>query len=125
MNLSLSSFLNYKDLHFFKIAYMWSNYDYAIPNTGINSVSKQAALSSYHQNVPHYPYANNRSGAVAPYQAFSVGSVRFLLPDLTSEADYNGIHSLTIRKCHKIISFSFFPLDQFSFNTEISPIHLF
>lgn len=70
---------------------MWSNYDYAIPNTGSNSPSKESARLSYHQNVPHYPYASGQSGAVSPYQAFTVGSVRFILPDLTSEADYNGI----------------------------------
>jgi phosphodiesterase/alkaline phosphatase D-like protein len=66
--------------------YMWDDHDYG-PNDGDRtSRSRPAALQSYREMVPHYPFAMD--SAEAPIaQAFSIGRVRFLVTDLRSARD--------------------------------------
>jgi len=91
------------------IAYMWDDHDYVGNNAdGSNVEARNAARESYGWSVPHYPLAAltnttttiitanatttisvstpPAAGPVSPYQAFTIGTVRFILTDLRSES---------------------------------------
>lgn len=66
--------------------YMWDDHDYGPNDADRTSPSRPAALSAYHQLVPHYPFA--LAGRQAPVaQAFSVGRTRVIVTDLRSARD--------------------------------------
>jgi hypothetical protein len=66
------------------VAYTWGDHDYAANDADRHAPGRPAALDVYRRVVPHYPLR----GADAPiYQAFSVGSVRFVLTDNRSQRD--------------------------------------
>jgi phosphodiesterase/alkaline phosphatase D-like protein len=71
------------------IAYMWDDHDYGPNNADGNSPSKPAARQVYRERVPHHPLAAG-TGDVSPYQAFTVGRVRFLVTDGRSERSPSG-----------------------------------
>ena len=77
------------------IGYMWDDHDYCGNNRNSDCDGRESARKAYQKAVPHYPLAGASSdinaGAgelldVAPYQAFTIGTVRFILSDLRSEA---------------------------------------
>jgi phosphodiesterase/alkaline phosphatase D-like protein len=68
--------------------YMWDDHDYGPNNSDARSPSRPAALASYRQVVPHFPlFADGDEAPVG--QAFSVGRVRFIMPDLRSAKMHN------------------------------------
>ncbi|MCC5829182.1 MAG: alkaline phosphatase D family protein [Phycisphaeraceae bacterium] len=70
------------------IAYMWDDHDYGPNDSRYNNPSRQAAHKVYRQVVPHYPLrleAESEDRAAPIAQAFTVGRVRFVVPDLRSE----------------------------------------
>lgn len=72
---------------FFKevpIAYTWDDHDFSGNGSNTYSIGKKAARLAYQQVVPHYPLPSG-IGDVPIYQAFTAGSVRFILTDLRSE----------------------------------------
>ncbi len=71
------------------LAYMWDDHDYGPNNADGTSPTKAAARTAYQERVPHHPLAAG-SGDVAPYQAFTVGRVRFLVTDGRSERSPSG-----------------------------------
>lgn len=64
------------------VAYMWDDHDFGPNNGDMFSPARDAALAAFKECVPH-PQIPNKPHAV--YHAFSVGRVRFVLPDLRSE----------------------------------------
>jgi hypothetical protein len=68
---------------------MWDDHDYGPNNADGSSPSKPAARQVYRERVPHHPLAAG-TGDVAPYQAFTVGRVRFLVTDGRSERSPSG-----------------------------------
>lgn len=67
------------------IAYTWGDHDFAANDADRHAAGRPAALAVYRRVVPHYPLAG---GADAPiFQAFSVGSVRFVLTDNRSQRE--------------------------------------
>lgn len=68
------------------LAYMWDDHDYGDNNADKSSPSRTAARLAYQEYLPHYPLAAG-SGHVAPYQAFTIGRVRFIMTDTRSERD--------------------------------------
>ncbi|TVS10295.1 MAG: hypothetical protein EA424_25640, partial [Planctomycetaceae bacterium] len=72
------------------VIYMWDDHDYGPNNSDARSPSRPAALASYRQVVPHYPlFAVGSDKPVG--QAFTVGRVRFLMPDLRSAKMHNDL----------------------------------
>jgi phosphodiesterase/alkaline phosphatase D-like protein len=68
------------------IAYIWDDHDYGPNDAAGDSPSRQAALISYRDHVPHYDLA--LEGPDAPIgQAFTIGRVRFILTDNRSARD--------------------------------------
>lgn len=65
---------------------MWDDHDYSDNDSGATSLSRSAALQAYTMGVPHYPLPSFASGKGNIGQAFTVGGVRFIMPDLRSEA---------------------------------------
>ena len=79
--LTLSNHFNlYKNV---PIVYMWDDHDFGPNNSNSLSPSRSAAISSYKENVPHYPLAAG-VGEQPIYQAFTIGRVRFIASDLRS-----------------------------------------
>jgi hypothetical protein len=68
------------------IAYTWDDHDYGPNDAASDSPSRQAALVSYREFVPHYQFALDGSDAPIA-QAFSIGRVRFILTDTRSARD--------------------------------------
>ena len=78
---------------------MWDDHDYlgiggssgyAEPELG----ARETALDSYRRAFPHYELAAPND---APYHAFTVGTVRFIVTDLRSEASGENMYSDTQR----------------------------
>ena len=68
------------------IAYVWDDHDFGPNDAAADSPSRQAALLSYRENVPHYEFPLR--GWDAPIaQAFSIGEVRFIMTDTRSARD--------------------------------------
>jgi phosphodiesterase/alkaline phosphatase D-like protein len=62
-----------------QVAYVWDDHDWGGPDA--DTGSRDAAMATYRQFVPHYPLA----GTASPiHQAFTIGRVRFLLTDARS-----------------------------------------
>lgn len=75
-----------------QIPYMWDDHDYGPNNSDNRSPSREAALKSYRSVVPHYPFFKEDAGPLDPVgQAFSAGRIRFLMPDLRSHRNHNGL----------------------------------
>jgi len=80
------------------LAYMWDDHDYCGNNRNSECEGRAAARKAYQEVIPHYPL--QAPGAtpsepgqrtdVSPYQAFTIGTVRFILTDLRSEAVVGG-----------------------------------
>jgi phosphodiesterase/alkaline phosphatase D-like protein len=68
------------------IAYTWDDHDFGPNDATSTSPSRQAALLSYREYVPHYEFG--LSGMDAPIaQAFTIGRTRFILTDTRSMRD--------------------------------------
>jgi len=68
------------------IAYTWDDHDFGPNDASSTSPSRQAALISYREHVPHYELA--LEGPDAPIaQAFTIGRIRFILTDTRSMRD--------------------------------------
>mgnify|MGYP000490871509 CR=1 FL=1 len=88
------------------LAYVWDDHDF-LGNQEAGKVrgddmAREAALLSYQMAIPHYPLSaatqDNGTADVLPvpiYQAFTIGTVRFILTDLQSESNENSIYSET------------------------------
>lgn len=80
------------------LVYMWDDHDWLGNDSTGAGVGREAALESYSLAFPHYsplPAALNSSNSeVSPYHAFTVGSVRFIVTDLRSEATEESIYSV-------------------------------
>ena len=71
------------------VAYMWDDHDFGPNDADRTSPSKAASLQAYRSFVPHYPLVlDDGDGPIS--QAFTIGRVRFLLPDLRSQRDPAG-----------------------------------
>ncbi len=69
------------------IAYTWDDHDFGPNDAASTSPSRQAALLSYREHVPHYEFA--LEGPDAPIaQAFTIGRIRFILTDTRSMRDF-------------------------------------
>ena len=68
------------------IAYMWDDHDYGPDNSDSTAPGRESSRLTYQEYVPHYPLVYGQ-GDVPITQAFSVGRVLFLVPDLRSERD--------------------------------------
>jgi len=65
------------------IAYTWDDHDFGPNDSSSTSPSRQAALLSYREHVPHYDFMLD--GFDAPIaQAFTIGRTRFILTDTRS-----------------------------------------
>jgi len=64
--------------------FIWDDHDYGPNNSDRTAPGRQASRQAYHEAIPHYPLQAG-SGDNPIYQAFSVGSVRFIITDLRSE----------------------------------------
>jgi hypothetical protein len=71
------------------IAYMWDDHDFRGNNKVGDGPGRTAARTAYQNNVPHYPLGINSTGDVPIYQAWTIGRVRFVMPDLKSTATAN------------------------------------
>lgn len=68
------------------IAYTWDDHDYGPNDAASDSPSRHAALVSYREYVPHYPFALD--GVDAPIaQSFTIGRVHLILTDTRSARD--------------------------------------
>jgi phosphodiesterase/alkaline phosphatase D-like protein len=68
------------------IAYTWDDHDFGPNDASWTSPSRQAALISYREHVPHYEFSLD--GTDAPIaQAFTIGRTRFILTDTRSMRD--------------------------------------
>jgi phosphodiesterase/alkaline phosphatase D-like protein len=68
------------------IAYTWDDHDFGPNDASSTSPSRQAALISYRERVPHYGFSLD--GPDAPIaQAFTIGRTRFILTDTRSMRD--------------------------------------
>ena len=74
-------------------AYTWDDHDYGPNNSDGTAAGREAARLTYREYVPHYDLPGG-DGDAAIYQAFSVGSVRFILLDTRSERGIAGADSL-------------------------------
>jgi hypothetical protein len=74
------------------VLYMWDDHDFSDNNSGGWSLSRPAALEFYDKLTPHYDYEQDREDGV--YQAFTYGNVRFIMTDLRSKSDNQGISTL-------------------------------
>jgi hypothetical protein len=68
------------------VAYMWDDHDYRGNNKVGDGPGRSAVRAAYQANVPHYPLGVNSTGDVPIYQAWTIGRVRFIMPDLKSTA---------------------------------------
>ena len=68
------------------VAYTWDDHDFGPNDASSTSPSRQAALISYRERVPHYEFSLD--GPDAPIaQAFTIGRTRFILTDTRSMKD--------------------------------------
>lgn len=70
------------------VVYMWDDHDYGPNDSRHDNPSRQAAHRVYRRVVPHHPLvmtAESEERAAPIAQAFTVGRVRFVVPDLRSE----------------------------------------
>eukprot|EP01127_Copromyxa_protea_P016939 TRINITY_DN5125_c0_g1_i2.p1 TRINITY_DN5125_c0_g1~~TRINITY_DN5125_c0_g1_i2.p1 ORF type:complete len:559 (-),score=90.02 TRINITY_DN5125_c0_g1_i2:42-1718(-) len=82
------TFASEEQAHFYHslpIAYTWNSGDYGGDDSGATSPSRSAAMDAYTTYVPHYPLKGYHAGKGHIGQAFTVGNVRFIMPDLRSE----------------------------------------
>lgn len=76
------------------LAYMWDDHDWLGNDSDGEGQGRDAALQSYQVAFPHYtPLPDNSSSLPSPYHAFTVGTVRFVLMDLRSQATDHSIYS--------------------------------
>jgi len=68
------------------IVYTWDDHDYGPNNSDSTAPGREAARQIYREYVPHYPLVFGEGDAPIT-QAFSVGRVRFLVPDSRSARD--------------------------------------
>ncbi|HVR96387.1 MAG TPA: alkaline phosphatase D family protein [Thermoanaerobaculia bacterium] len=66
------------------VVYMWDDHDFGGNNSDSTNPGRKAVRLTYQEYVPHYPLPAGQ-GDVPPYQAFTVGRVRFVVTDLRSE----------------------------------------
>ncbi len=85
----LDSAVQAKLYRYVPIAYIWDDHDYGPNNSGMESLSREAARHVYQEYVPHYDLVAGK-GDVPIYQAFSVGRARFILTDTRSEKTPSG-----------------------------------
>jgi len=74
------------------VIYMFDDHDFSDNNSGGWAKSRPAALEFYDKLTPHYDFEQDRENGV--YQAFTYGNVRFILTDLRSKSDNQGISTL-------------------------------
>jgi phosphodiesterase/alkaline phosphatase D-like protein len=77
------------------LAYIWDDHDWLGNDSGEaekESGARETALKSYQLAFPHHPLAL-QGDAVPIYHAFTIGTIRFILTDLRSEADQTHIYS--------------------------------
>lgn len=83
---------------------MWDDHDYLGNDSEGYEEGREAALESYTVGFPHYEplpasILDNTTGTpVSPYHAFTIGTVRFIISDLRSEATAVSIYSDTQRE---------------------------
>ena len=65
--------------------YMYDDHDFGPNNADMTSMSRDAAVRNYRRCVPHYPLEKSSQDNEALYHAFTIGRVRFVVPDLKSE----------------------------------------
>ena len=99
------------------LVYMWDDHDYTGNNSGGRGPGREAALQSYHLAFPFYvtlPASTDATEGmtpevdakdkeadqeeeekeeVSPYQAFTIGTMHFIVSDLRSEASGTSIYS--------------------------------
>jgi PhoD-like phosphatase len=76
------------------LAYMWDDHDWLGNDSEGEGQGRDAALQSYQVAFPHYtPLPDNSSSLPSPYHAFTIGTVRFVLMDLRSQATHVSIYS--------------------------------
>ncbi len=78
------------------VAYVWDDHDFGPNNANRLAPGRTAARAAYQEVVPHYPLALGE-GDVPIAQAFTVGRVRFVLTDLRSERDPQGLGAMAER----------------------------
>lgn len=69
-------------------AYMWDDHDWLGNNEDSNyDEASSVAKQSYTLGIPHYELGStSNEGTAAKYQAFTIGTVRFIITDLRSES---------------------------------------
>ena len=65
--------------------YMYDDHDFGPNDSDMTSPSRDAAISNYRRCIPHYPLEKSSQNNDALYHAFTIGRVRFVVPDLKSE----------------------------------------
>lgn len=77
------------------LAYMWDDHDWLGNDSEGEGEGREAALRSYQLAFPYYtPLPDNSSTPLpSPYHAFTIGTVRFVLMDLRSQASDTSIYS--------------------------------
>lgn len=93
------------------LAYIWDDHDYLgnqEPGQTSTAISRKTALLSYQLAFPHYPLAaaaavqttatndtadTKVASPIPVYQAFTIGTVRFIVTDLLSESNGTSIYS--------------------------------
>ena len=66
------------------LAYLWDDHDYGADGGDRHSLTRLAARAAYRDYIPHHPLPGE--GTDAPiYQAFTAGTMRFILLDCRSE----------------------------------------
>jgi hypothetical protein len=84
------------------LVYMWDDHDWLGNNKGgdLEEPGREAALRSYRLAMPYYAPlpSSTTSSSSGMYQAFTIGTVRFILTDLRSEATKTKMMSETQRE---------------------------
>jgi hypothetical protein len=78
------------------LVYIWDDHDWLGNDSGGNETEEGArdtALESYTLAFPHYPLPSQTGRARPPFHAFTIGTVRFVVSDLRSEATANSAYS--------------------------------
>jgi hypothetical protein len=79
------------------LAYIWDDHDYLGNDSEGEGEGRDAALESFRIGFPYYEplpaSLNTMSKEVSPYHAFTIGTVRFIISDLRSEATAASIYS--------------------------------